>query len=266
MVTGLVGVIVSNAIGFFWPANVVRVTLRDGKMLTGPVVERERVPGSAGAYRVKLNVANRDLYGSDFVWVDEAQIARREMPPDVAVIERTEWGLLIGTITSLRDGDRVIASGPAAWDEIRAAPAGRGPAAGRDPADRALRHRGHQPPPGAGSPAAAPPGARRRHERRGGRGRSRARWPSCRRATRSRRPAWPRSAAARRSSVVVAADGGEGEGAAAGPGPRRALPEPDESRRQGPPLPGQRLGAAARTTRGSRTPRAACSRPSSARS
>ena len=35
MVTGLVGVIVSNAIGFFWPADVVRVTLRDGKTLTG---------------------------------------------------------------------------------------------------------------------------------------------------------------------------------------------------------------------------------------
>ena len=119
MVTGLVGVIVSNAIGFFWPANVLRLTLQDGKTLTGSVVDRERVPGVTGTYRLKLKVANRDLYGSDFVWIDEAQITSRQPPPDVAVIERTEWGHLIGTITAVREGDRVIASGPAAWDEIR---------------------------------------------------------------------------------------------------------------------------------------------------
>jgi phosphate transport system permease protein len=119
MVTGLVGIIVANAIGFFWPADVTRVTLRDGKTLTGPVVERERVPGAAGAYRIKMKVANRDLYGSDFVWVDEAQILSRQRPADVAVIERTEWGPLIGTITAVRDGDRVIASGAKAVDEVR---------------------------------------------------------------------------------------------------------------------------------------------------
>jgi phosphate transport system permease protein len=119
MVIGLVGIIVANAIGFFWPSDVARLTLRDGTTLTGSVVERERVPGSADAHRVKVKVANRDLYGSDFVWVDEAQITSRTTPPDVAVIERTEWGPLIGTITGVRDGDRVIASGGAAWDEVR---------------------------------------------------------------------------------------------------------------------------------------------------
>ena len=117
MVAGLIGIILMNALGYFWPAAVVRVTLRDGKTLTGSVVERERVPGKPGEYRIKVKVANRDLYGADFVWADEAQITARAMPPDAAVIERTEWGHLIGTITALRDGDRVIATGPAAWEE-----------------------------------------------------------------------------------------------------------------------------------------------------
>ena len=162
------------------------------------MVDRERVPGSAGAYRIKLKVANRDLYGNDFVWVDEAQIARREMPPDVAVVERTEWGLLIGTITALRDGDRVIASGPAAWDEIRR----RLPDAAQQRAEirriersdiGAINHRQEQ--------------VRLRLRRlelggiTGGAEVEALQQPdgqSCRRATRSRRPAWPRSAAARR--------------------------------------------------------------------
>ncbi len=119
MVAGLIVIILSNALGFFWPAEVVRVTLTDGKTLTGPVVERERIPGAPGQYRIKVKVANRDLYGADFVWADEPQIATRERPADVAVVERTEWGLLIGTITALRERERVIATGPAAWEEAR---------------------------------------------------------------------------------------------------------------------------------------------------
>jgi len=112
LVLGLVALILVNGLGFFWPKDVVRLTLADGRALTGIVREREAVPGRPGAYRIKVQVANRDLYGADFQWVEEAQIARRELPPDVTVIERTEWGLLIGTITEVREGDRVVASSP----------------------------------------------------------------------------------------------------------------------------------------------------------
>ncbi|MGH7391127.1 MAG: phosphate ABC transporter permease PstA [Candidatus Rokuibacteriota bacterium] len=119
MVAGLVGIIAVNALGFFWPAAVVRLTLADGTALTGQAVERERIPGRGVEQRLKLRVANRDLYGADFVWVDEAQIEARAYPADTAVIERTEWGLLIGQIRELREGDHVVAAGPAAWDEAR---------------------------------------------------------------------------------------------------------------------------------------------------
>jgi phosphate transport system permease protein len=119
MILGLIAIIVFNAAGFFWPADVVRVVPTDGKVLTGPVVERERIPGQAGAWRIKVKVANRDLYGADFVWVDEAAIVRRERPGDVAVIERTEWGLLIGHIAELREDGAVVARDAAAWPEIQ---------------------------------------------------------------------------------------------------------------------------------------------------
>ena len=42
MVGGLIGIILANALGFFWPAAIVRLTLGDGKALAGSVVERER--------------------------------------------------------------------------------------------------------------------------------------------------------------------------------------------------------------------------------
>jgi phosphate transport system permease protein len=113
MVTGLVAIILANALGFFWPAAVVRITLADGKVLTGRIAEREREPGKA-ADRLKLQVANRDLYGADFLWVNEASIVRSERPADVVVIERTEWGLLIGAIADVREGGASVATGAAA--------------------------------------------------------------------------------------------------------------------------------------------------------
>ena len=112
IVVGLVTLILTSGLGFFWPANVLRMTLRDGTVITGLVVERERVPGKTGDYRIKVQVANRDLYGADFQWMDEATIARRDHPADVVLIERTEWGLLIGTIREVRESGRTVVAGP----------------------------------------------------------------------------------------------------------------------------------------------------------
>jgi len=81
MVVGLIGIILVNALGFFWPSAVLRASLDDGRTLTGRIAEREPVPGKPGQFRIKLNVANRDLYGADFVWVDEARIVTPRIRP-----------------------------------------------------------------------------------------------------------------------------------------------------------------------------------------
>jgi phosphate transport system permease protein len=120
LVAGLIGLILYNGLGFFWPRDVLRATLADGKTVTGQVVEREPVPGAANQFRIKLKVANRDLYGADFQWVDESQIKHREYPPDVAVIERTEWGLLIGALKEVREGGQpVTVDAGAAWGDVQ---------------------------------------------------------------------------------------------------------------------------------------------------
>jgi phosphate transport system permease protein len=119
LVVGLIGLILYNGLGFFWPKGVLRATLRDGKVVTGQMADREPIPGKPGEYRIKLKVGNRDLYGADFQWVDEGEIGKMEYPLEAAVIERTEWGALIGTIKEVRQEARVLASGPqAGWAEV----------------------------------------------------------------------------------------------------------------------------------------------------
>jgi phosphate transport system permease protein len=127
MVAGLVLLVLVNGLGFFWPSEVVRLTLADGRSVMGQVADREPIPqpgapaGSPGRYRVKIKQGNRDLYGSDFVWVDEAQVARRERPPEAVVIERREWGNLYGLVQEVRDEGRAVASGPeASWAALQA--------------------------------------------------------------------------------------------------------------------------------------------------
>src|SRR6267142_7170834 len=82
LVGGLIALIVWNGMGFFWPKQVTRLTLSDGSVMTGQIVEREPVPGKRNEYRIKLKVANRDLYGADFQWVEESRIAGRDHPAD----------------------------------------------------------------------------------------------------------------------------------------------------------------------------------------
>jgi phosphate transport system permease protein len=120
LVLGLIALIVWNGMGLFWPKEVVRLTLADGTVMTGQIVDREPLPGKRNEHRIKVKVANRDLYGADFQWVDESRIVRRERPADVAVIERTEWGLLIGSLKEVRDAGKAIAIGGAsAWAEVQ---------------------------------------------------------------------------------------------------------------------------------------------------
>jgi phosphate transport system permease protein len=82
--------------------------------VTGQEVEREPIPGSPGQFRTKLRIGNRDLYGLEFRWIDEARVRARSAPPWVAVIERIEWGPLIGEVARVREGERTVATGPEA--------------------------------------------------------------------------------------------------------------------------------------------------------
>ena len=80
----LVGVVMSNGLGYFWPRELVKFELKDGSLALGQVTQREKNPIS-GTRRIQLKVANRDVLGQDFRWIDEKDIASRTLPADAVL-------------------------------------------------------------------------------------------------------------------------------------------------------------------------------------
>jgi phosphate transport system permease protein len=125
MIAGLVGIILVNGLGFFWPKPLVRVSLIDGSKLLGQVADREPVPAPGTPehdklHRIQLKVGNRDILGFDFKWVDEAEITAVDKPPDAVYVERREYGPLLGVPVRLTDAGRVVAEGSeAVWAAVR---------------------------------------------------------------------------------------------------------------------------------------------------
>lgn len=124
---GLLALIASHGLAYFWQKPVVLLTLDDGSKLLGEIVEREEVPAPDRANplevetRIRVKVGNRDLSGSDFRWVDESRIRERSYPADALLLERLEWGNFYGTPRELRRGSDTIARG--ATEVVAALPA-----------------------------------------------------------------------------------------------------------------------------------------------
>lgn len=119
MIAGLIVVILVNGLGFFWPSPLVQVTLKDGSVFLGEEVNREAIPNPGHPdhlqkHRIQLKVGNRDLLGFDFKWIDEADITARERPLGVFVVERREYGPLLGTPVVVKQGERELFQGAAA--------------------------------------------------------------------------------------------------------------------------------------------------------
>ena len=119
LISGMIALILTNGLGFFWPGPLVQLTLRDGSRLLGEVSAREGIPQPGTPehlerFRIQLKLGNRDLTGTDFRWVDETAIARRDYPGDALYVERREYGPFIGMPAALVEGDRRVAEGSAA--------------------------------------------------------------------------------------------------------------------------------------------------------
>ncbi len=118
LVAGLILLVLVNGLGFFWPDDIVRLKLEDGRTILGEVTDREAIPqpdaphDAPRRHRLQVKQGNRDLYGADFVWVAEDEIVSRDRPREAVVIERLEWGNLYGLFVGVLPGD-----GPAAQRE-----------------------------------------------------------------------------------------------------------------------------------------------------
>ncbi len=116
MIGGLLMLIMVNGMGYFWPKDLIQFTLNDGTIVLGEWVGSETIPESEsvdkpkGHQRIQLKIGNRDLYGLDFRWVDQADIVDESFPADVMAFERREWGNFYGRIKQIQEGESILAS------------------------------------------------------------------------------------------------------------------------------------------------------------
>jgi phosphate transport system permease protein len=119
MIAGLIAIIVTNGLGFFWPKPLDQLSLKDGSTFLGEMVGREPIPNPGHPdhlkkHRLQLKVGNRDLLGFDFKWIDEEEVAGRQRPGEAFYVERREYGPLLGTPVLLKEGGQETAQGPQA--------------------------------------------------------------------------------------------------------------------------------------------------------
>lgn len=132
MIFGVLGLIVVRGIGHFWPAEVTRFSYDEGngqvKIILGEIVDTSTTPAAIAKasgiamadneevliqYQIKMG--NRDITGADFRWLQERKIKSQELPEDIMVVERREWGNFYGSLVAVKDSNQSIASGESAW-------------------------------------------------------------------------------------------------------------------------------------------------------
>ncbi len=138
-VFGLLLLILFRGMSHFWPANVEAFYYENNQNATtiiAEIVESETVPvaslhnienalgdaqGNVTRYLVKTG--NRDILGSDFRWLYDIDLIKREQPKNLMVLERIEWGNFYGYLNAVYENDengkpRLVASGEKAWSEF----------------------------------------------------------------------------------------------------------------------------------------------------
>jgi phosphate transport system permease protein len=122
LIAGFLAMIAWNGATTFWPKPIERLELRDGSVLAGvarrggpyrpdldrlPEAVRPEIEEQGGiANRTLYQTANFDLYGDDFRWVSEFEVAETTTPADFYYFERQVWGVFVGRITGMTiDGE-----------------------------------------------------------------------------------------------------------------------------------------------------------------
>jgi phosphate transport system permease protein len=124
-VLGLLWLIASKGLSYFWPANIYQfeVTEQGGQpySVIGEIYDREFIPVAQLAHtnidfdktaetveRILVKTGNRELVNLDFRWLLMPQISTISLPKDVVVIERRTNGNFYGFIDKVILSDKVV--------------------------------------------------------------------------------------------------------------------------------------------------------------
>ncbi len=135
LVFGLLLLISVRGLGHFWPSGVAQLQLHGSNQsapLVGEINNIRVIPAQqardagydvpenqANVTQYQLKTGNRDLSGSDFIWVLKNKIAAIHYPEHLISVERREWGNFYGYLQSVKEQGRIVAEGQAAWNEAR---------------------------------------------------------------------------------------------------------------------------------------------------
>ncbi|MAG76752.1 MAG: phosphate ABC transporter, permease protein PstA [Colwelliaceae bacterium] len=124
-VVGLLWLIASNGLSYFWPSQVHQFNMVDEKgqksVVIGEIYDRERIPASQLAHRdlgveiegdtierLLIKTGNRELVSLDFRWILGPQITEQSLPEDIAIVERRSNGNFYGFLEQIiLDGEVV---------------------------------------------------------------------------------------------------------------------------------------------------------------
>jgi len=117
LIFGLLALVAVRGLGFFWPHALVQIETKDGRKVLGEILSREPMPDAkekTPPMRIRVKIANRDLNGLDFRWIEEKDIVRTDAPANALVVERQEYGNFHGFLKDIRRGDEVLGGADAA--------------------------------------------------------------------------------------------------------------------------------------------------------
>lgn len=123
MVAGLLLVIAVHGLGVFWPQELTRYVMHDGRIVLGQETSRAtvRTTDPAGertvTHRLRVRIGNRERYPDELVWLEEGRITARDAPREAVVVERVRGGNFFGFLESFVDDGTVVARG---YEAVRA--------------------------------------------------------------------------------------------------------------------------------------------------
>jgi phosphate transport system permease protein len=106
MVLLMVGIILLKGLGFFWPADITEFRMQSGEKYLGQVWEHEEahLTDKSGKTKIvaqtNIKIGNRDIYGHDFIWINNNNVVSKSDPANAVEFERWEYGNLYGFIKS----------------------------------------------------------------------------------------------------------------------------------------------------------------------
>ncbi len=117
MVIFIISVILVKGLGFFWPNDLIQTDLPERTYLGELWDENSKRQTDQDGHIIEisefqLKIGNRELYGSDFVWIEEAEVVHRKYPLSASTFERYEFGNFYGYIRSVQIGDSTYSQDP----------------------------------------------------------------------------------------------------------------------------------------------------------